>query len=395
MEKPTDTRDTIPRLQQLVPHMRDQLSGLRRDATFEQARQRYGATVDRLVSQGLGRRTASRVGDKDRYWAPTREVLDEAMRLGFVERRELPSARKYVDAHRDRQHSLTALGRQAAEQAENDMAAFFDRLAVAVYSAHPYFRKFLYILETGPLAYPEITEGDVEESRRSDKGTEHWVSHASERLTQHMQSARQKAEIHEVIVAVVRNRFGHAREKRPTNKEMAEALNDAFAEAAIRLRGLSIGATDLKILKSWGSQLRLLDQSRYVPQFKGQNVIWLAADLYGNGNLQIQRRTSDKHERDVSEAIVAAYRSQAQAADSSLSAPYLPIYRVRAEAAFRCKVTRALVNLVIERLAAGSIPEPSVQVWLHLGTTRQPASEPVYRRGGNRRYEITLQPRNT
>ncbi len=53
MKKPTDIRDSIPRLQQLVPHMRDQLSGLREGATFEQARLRYGATVNRLVAQAM------------------------------------------------------------------------------------------------------------------------------------------------------------------------------------------------------------------------------------------------------------------------------------------------------------------------------------------------------
>ncbi len=100
MKNETDIRETIPRLQQLVPHKRDQLISLRNGATFENARLRYGTTVDRLVAQGLGRRTVSRVGDKDRYWAPTREVLDEAMRLEFVERQQLPSARKYLDAHR-------------------------------------------------------------------------------------------------------------------------------------------------------------------------------------------------------------------------------------------------------------------------------------------------------
>ena len=392
MEKSAHIRDTIPRLQQLVPHMRDQLVGLRNGATFEQARLRYSTTVDRLVTQGLGRRTASRVGDKDAYWAPTREVLDEAMRLGFVERQQLPSARKYLDAHRNRHYSLTALGEQATNQAEKNIAAFFDELATAVYRAHPYFQRFIHILEAGSVACPEITEGAVEESRRSGNGTEHWIDYASGQLTKDNSAASQKDDIRKIFVSVVRRRFGRTREKKPTSKEMAEAINDAFAEAAIRLRGLSIGATDLKMLKSWGSQLKLLDQSRYVPEFEGQNVIWLAANLNRDGDFRIQRRTYSKHEREVSKAIVNAYRTQARAADSSLSAPYLAIYRVRAEAAFRCKVTRALVNLVIERLTVGSIPNLGVQLWLHLGTTRQPASEPVYRRGGNRRYEMTLHP---
>ena len=152
------------------------------------------------------------------------------MRLGFVERQQLPSARRYVNAHRDRQHNLTALGHQAAKQAEMDMAAFYDRLSTAVYSAHPYFQNFIHILGAGPLACPEITEGEVEDFRRSGKGTEHWISHAREQLTQHKLSTSQKDEIREVIVSVVRKRFGHAREKKPGNKEMAEALNDAFIE---------------------------------------------------------------------------------------------------------------------------------------------------------------------
>ena len=393
MNKASDIRETIPRLKQLVPHMRDQLIGLRKGATFEQARLRYSMTVDRLAAQGLGRRTASRVGDRDRYWAPTREVLDEAMRLGFVERQQLPSARKYLDAHRDRHYKLTDLGVQAANQAENDMAAFCDQLAHAVYHAHPYFQRFICVLDERPLACPEITEGGIEEARRLDKGTEHWINYATERLTQDESLTSQKDDIRKIIISFVRHRFGRAPEKQPTSKEMAEAINDAFAEAAMRLRGLSMGATDLNMLKSWGSQLKLLDQSRYVPEFEGQNVIWLAADLCGNGDLSIQRRALDRYDQKVSAAIVDAYRAQAREARSSLSAPYLPIYSVRADAAFRCKVTRALVDLVIERITDGKMPNLGVQLWLHLGNTRQPASEPVYRRGGNRRYEMTLQPK--
>ena len=370
--------------------MRDQLTGLRDGSTFEHARRRYGNTVDRLSVEGQGRRTASRVGDQDQYWAPTRDVLDEAMRLGFIERRQLPSSRRYVNAHRHREHTLTQLGLQAAEEAETDMAAFCDRLAAAVYDHHPYFRAFIDTLQNGPIGCPEVTEGEVEEARRSGKDTNHWVEMACQR-TPSQTTNDKKARIREVIVAVVRHRFGQTPERLPTSKQMAEALNDAYSEAVLRLRGLSIGAIDLKAMKKWGSQLRLLDESRYVPDFTGQNVIWLAADVSDNGVVRIQRRTLANYESSVAEAVVAAYAFQAAKEDTSLRAPYLPIFRVRAQAAFECGVTRALVNIVIERLAVGSIRDPHVQVRLHLGRTRQPDSEPVYRRGGNRRYEITIQ----
>jgi len=375
--------------------MRDQLMGLRHGSTFEHARRRYADTVGRLESQGLGRRTASRVGERDQYWAPTRDVLDEAMRLGFVERQQLPSSRRYVDAHRDRRYTLTELGFQVAEEAETGPAAFCDLLAVAIYDNHPYFRAFIETLKDGAIGCPEVTEGEVEESRRCGENTEHWVEVASQRIRRQTTSGDKRDRVREAIVAVVRHRFGQTPERLPTSKQMAEALNDAYIEAALRLSGLSAGAMDLKVMKKWGSQLMLLDESRYVPEFEGQNTIWLAASVSDNGVVGIQRRTLSNYERSVAEAVVSAYDSQAKAEVTSLRAPYLPIYRVRAQAAFECQVTRALVNMVIERLAAGSIPGSRVQVLLHLGTTRQPESEPIYRRGGNRRYEITIQPQTS
>src|SRR6266581_3807562 len=153
-----EIKDTIPRLQQILPHMREQLVALREGATFEAARQRYSATVEKLALQGIGRRTASRVGDQDAYWAPTAEVLMEAIRLGFVDRQQVPSARRYVEAHRDRRYALTSRGREVAELARDDIAAFCDRLAEALYNTHSYFRALVSKLETAPIACPEVTE---------------------------------------------------------------------------------------------------------------------------------------------------------------------------------------------------------------------------------------------
>ena len=291
-------------------------------------------------------------------------------------------------------HNLTELGRQAAEEAETNVPAFCDRLASAVYDSHPYFRAFIDILRIMPIGCPEVSEGEVEQARRAGLGTSHWVELVTERIPHQTTTTCDTERIRNAIVSVVRHRFGKTPERNPTSKQLAAALNDAYIEAAITIRGLPIGATDLKIMKTWGSQLMLIDQSRYVPTFPGQNVIWLAADVKENGGIVLTRKTLESHESPLADAVIAAYRDQARAAKTSLKAPYLPIFCVRAQAAFDCRVTRALVDLVIERLAKGSISEPNVQVWLHLGTTRQPDSEPVYRRGGNRRYEITVQPRS-
>ena len=392
-----DIKDSIPRLQQILPHMREQLVGLREGATFEEARQRYSATVEKLALQGVGRRTASRVGDRDAYWAPTAEVLLEAMRLEFVERQQVPSARRYVEAHRDRTYALNPLGREVAELAQNDIASFCDRLAAAIYESHPYFRALIGKLQTTPIACPEVTESEVDAAGRAGRGTQYWAEYVAEKLRPQVSAGPDvdSGAIKQTIVSTVRRRFGTDAGAKPSGKALTRAINDAFSVAAFAAHGLSIGATDIDMLKSWGSQLRVLDQSRYVPGFEGFNLIWLAADIEESGSVSISRRDLQRYELEIAKAIVEAYRSQAETADTSLSAPYIPIFKVRADAAFRCRVTRALVNLVIQRLSDGALAEIPFRVLLHLGTTRQPVSEPLYRRGGNRRYEMTIQPQST
>lgn len=388
--------DTIPRLNQLVPHMRDQLIALRHGLTFEESRLRYAATVDQLVSKGLGRRTLSRAGDKDAYWSPTQEVLQEAMRLKFVEQGQLPSARRYLDQHRYRTHQLTELGQEVANLAESDPRAFYQKLSLAVIQSHPYFLSLLRSLESGPLLCPEITEREVEEARKKQMGTNHWVEFAEERINTGPLGPVSITElIREDIVKAVRRRFGKKTIERPTSKALSEALNDAFAAGALRSRGLTFGAIDLRMLKTWGSQLRLLDQSRYVQNYDHSNLIWIAADIGDDiNNLTISARGLSSHGSKVAAAVVDAYQSRALASDSTLAAPYVPIYIVRAEAAYKCGVTRALTDLVIEKIVAGEFPDLGIRMWLHLGRGDQsPASEPVYNRGGGRRYDMTLNTR--
>ena len=191
----------------------------------------------------------------------------------------------------------------------------------------------------------------------------------------------------------MRGRFGAGSEAKPPLKALAQAINDAFAISAFASHGLPIGATDIDILKSWGTQLRVLDQSRYVPEFEGFNAIWMAADVEKGNTVSIRRRDLQRYEMEIAHSIIGAYQAQTSAADTSLSTPYVPIFKVRADVAFRCHVTRALVDLVIERLSNDDIAQIPFRVLLHLGTTRQPVSEPLYRRGGNRRYEMTIHPK--
>ena len=411
--------DTIPRLPNLVAHLGDQLSGLADRPTFEDCRQRYIAKTEQLELEGKGRRTASRVGDRDAYWSPTQEVLEEAMRLGFVVRQPLPSARKYIDEYRHRAYELTDEGRWAAALGISDPAGLTRLVTNKAIAAHPYLRAYLHALGEAPIVCPLITQGEIGELRsRREPFTMTVAEKAAATINSGPTGTICSTEdvAAEMKMAVTR-RFGEQPATRPTDKALSETFNDAFIAVSVRARDLRLGAIDLRVIRGWTSQWLLTDQSRYVPDFDAANVIWIAADLETGApddvggavmlslataapmtvpagspiEVEVRRRGLVEHGSAVAKAVVAAYRSQAAAADSNLAAPYLPIHEVRAEAAYRCGVTRALVNIVIEKLVAGAYSELGVRVHLHLaGAPQPPPSEPVYDRGGTRRYAMTM-----
>jgi len=387
--------DTIPRLHQLVPHMKAFLIRMSGDnRTFEDARQGYAETVSSLAAAGLGRRTASRLSDADAYWAPTAELLQEAMRLGFVQRCPLPSSRRHLDGHRQTIFDLTDRGREAAVLVQSAPADFTSRLADAAISAHPYLRSLLLLLEKGPLVCPEIREGQIESGGRERRDASYWARWGANLINSNMETpVIAAAEVRVEMEQAITKRFGVNPNPRPSRKALSEAINDAFAAASLRARGLPMGASSLKVLKAWGSQFLLFDQSRYVPAYPDGNIVWLASDLVReNGTIVgATRRGLAQHDATVARALVGAYALQAQGrASDVIKMPYLPIHQVRAEAAFECRVTRALTDMVLERLAAGEFAELGVQVWLHLSGGEVPESEPIYRRGGTRRFSMTV-----
>lgn len=356
--------------------------------TFEACRVRYGHTQERLAREGRGRLTASRVGEAERNWAPTRDCLAEFMRWGAVAEAPLPSARKFLDRYREQSFQLTGLGGNLAELASEGGPPFVDRVAETIIAAHPYFDGILAALADGPIICPAVSEGDIERGRRDGLGSEGWGRWAAEKIG----SGINPKAVTKQIGSHLARRFGNPPAEQPHNKALAEATNDALMVSGFTARGLQIDAQSIKTLLRWGSELLLFDQSRYVPAYDDCNVIWLAADVErpAAGPPSATRRGVAAHGPEVAQALIKAYREQTESSESSLDAPYLPIHRVRAQAAFESQVTRALADLVLERLADDEFPEAGVTVFLHIGTTALPNSEPAFRQHGRRRLEVTM-----
>ena len=398
--------DSMPRLQHLMPHLSALLRTLHpRGATFEACRQRYGAVARDLAASGVGRITVSRVGDADAYWSPTQEVLDEAMRLGWVEKAPTPSARKYLDEYRDRVYTPTAAGLHAAARVD-DPVAFTDMVTAAVLNAHATMRSMLVMLKHAPLIVPEANESLLGEATKSGSSPTDWLAEwAAARINSGPTGDVVTADDVRAEVTQWRTkRFGSSTADIPTRKALVDMIDDAFASVALKVRDLPVGPIAFRVAAGWGSSLRLLDQSRYVPAFEGTNVIWLACDLtepqdeeavvqhsadqFGSERLGVGRRAMSAYGRLAAESVVAAYRRQAP--DTSMATPYLPLHVVRAEATYNAGVTRALGDMAIEALAAGRWPDLEVDVFLHGGAGAVPASEPVYQRGG-RRTALSIQ----
>jgi hypothetical protein len=386
------TRDSIPRLHRLVDHAKDQLLGL--DAgmnTFEDCRQRYLETQQRLVLEGRGRITVSRISDDERNWSPTRDCLQELMRWGALDQGKLPSERKFVVNYRDERYSITPRGSEMAEAARRSRAEFTDAVTACVIEAHPYFSGLLTTLRDGPIVCPLVSEGDVAAGRQQGRSLEDWVEWGNARIAG---EPTIELTLRELKRGLARLR-GRRADDKPSNKETSQALTEGFSMAGFAARGITMDHVTIKALLQWGSELLLFDQSRWVPAHPQAAVIWGCTDveLDAPAHTVATRRGLAEYGGRVARAIVEAYREQADADASKMDSPFIPVHRVRAQAAAGTGVTRALVDRVLVDLVDGNYPEVGAHAAVFVGSTTQlPNSEPPFRYRGARRLVLQITP---
>jgi hypothetical protein len=352
--------ETIGRVAHLLTHASHQLPALLvGQDTFEDIRTRYGRAM-----AAVGRVTAPRagVGTPYRYWAPTRDLIKEFQTLGWIQSGiPAPASKTTVDAHRSRRYPLTPEGARVAREATG-RRALADELTDALVAHHVYLRALLSTLVTAALFCPVVTDGQV--SRNPSR--RHWAVHVAAALASEPGGGARDADYYDHRLAEdYRRRFGARRREglRPSAKEVAELFTDSFTSFSLEARGLRFGATTLDQLSGWGSELRLLDQSRYVPGRSGGNLIWLTSDIISEADGTVasaRRRTYAEHGVGVARALVAVYfeeRSRAAdtADDTKATGVYQPVHVIRAGGAVRTGTARELGDRALEDLAAGRV----------------------------------------
>jgi hypothetical protein len=352
--------------------MQDQLVRLKRGATFDEVRQRYKTTAEALASQDGPLRNVPAPIESADYVAQTAVLLREAMRLGFVERALVPSGRHESQVFRKLRYALTPIGRELAAHCRTP--DFSERLSSELCRAHPYFRKLLLTLENAAIACPEIDDSVVHEARREHKGGYSWASYAGRLL--HGQPAvamplRVVTDVTKRTLVSVRRRRA-SRDATSSSKSSADAINEAFTASAFAVRGMPFGVAEIGILKRWGLQLGVIDQSRHVPGYSAFNLIWLTADLVEGEQISVRHRRAIDSETKIANCIVELYRTSARKEARAFTL-YLPIESIRTQVAFQCGVTRAVIDLVLERMSKGLIAEAPVQIEMR----RSPRGESV------------------
>lgn len=389
-------KDTIPRVTH-VSYFHSVMQGIAGGLTFDELRLRVRQVSSELNRRTGGSATTARIADAYTLWSPTADAISELMRLGLVERRPVPAKRTNVDAHRETKYHLTSSGQDVFSQSGENDSAFRGALTPLLIKQHPYLSTLCAALGEEPLLIPEYTE---EELREFKQASESWTAvlgeNAAVRMRQSMKRANASAEaVTAQVREALKKRFSGGAE--PSPKDILDTVLDALIVAALEARGLRYDAITFNILTSWGRQLFVFDESRYVQAMNGR-AVWSTAAIEGIGSEtpSVTRRGLSQFGGKVAEQLATSYRDIAEAltADiggSAVRFPYIGIYKVRALTAFRVGVNISLVDRVIAEIAERARQVP-FSLELQLGTANWPFSEPPFRLGSRRYYVMLIKP---
>jgi hypothetical protein len=343
------------------------------------------------------RAIGARIDDGYTLWNPTAKAIGEVMRLGLVAQQPLPSTRRNVDAHRENTYTLTPEGQALVSSSARQESTFRSLFTPLLVKQHPYFAAVLAAVAEEPLVIPEYTEEALvgfQETARS--WTTALAADAASRMSQMACARPSTDDITMRVRDALAKRFPPGSE--PTRKDILDAVQDALIVATLEARGLRIDATSFNVITSWGRQLFVLNESRYVLSLQGR-VVWSTAEMTeATGSVAVKRRGLSEFGDTVAQELAKAYRSIVDSMNDEFETggflfPYLDIFRVRALTAFRARVNVSVVDRVIAEIATHERQVPfSVELALGARTTL-PASEPPFRLNGRRYYVMLIKPK--
>ena len=371
--------DTIPRVTHLT-QFESVMDGLDESLTFDGLRTRLCQVATDLARLNGGREPS---GHPDyRMWSPTKDALEELMRLGWVAKEPLPSARHRVDVYRQKQFLLTDEGREWVRITNAGQAREF--LGQALIKQHTYFREYLARLATGPIFIPEFNETDIESRATPDSlDYDSLASDVADRV--HESPAGKNRLVPNIsgnlLQHYVLRRFS---KRQPKNrKALLDAMQDAVSSRVLRSEDLHADPASFVILSSWSRELFITGTSRYVRGAAGGWLHWAAADITPDGrNVKYARRSV----REFGDQVADMLRSVAEEIKTP-GTELVRIYPLRGTVAFRCRVANEVVDRVLAELVMKKRRCP-YEMWVSAGALMDPPASEWPLSIGGRRYHL-------
>ena len=356
------------------------MDGLDEGLTFDGLRVRLYQVATDMARLNGGREPS---GHPDyRMWSPTKDAIEELMRLGWVEKMPLPSARHRVDAYRQKQFLLTEEGKKwvlitsAGEAREN--------LGQALIKQHTYFREYLVRLTKGPIFLPEFNETDIPADATPDSlDCGALASQVAERV--YSSPAGKDGSVLNIsgqrIQQYIQRRFSKRQPR--SRKALLDAMQDAVSSGVLRSEGLRADPASFVIISSWSRELFITGTSRYVSGSPGGWLHWAAADITVEGrSVSYARRSISRFGDQVVDSL--------RVISEELKTPgteMVRIYPLRGTVAFRCGVANEVVDRVLAELLMKKRACP-YDVWVSAGALIDPPASEWPLSVGGRRYHL-------
>ena len=240
-----------------------------------------------------------------------------------------------------------------------------------------------------PICIPEYTAELINRLISTGNASQALAEDALRYLTKHWPDTIEKPNqdaLAKCITDSLTRRFPESRAIKPSQKDLLDTINDALVAFVAKSRNIRLDAISFNVCMSWGTQLAILEQSRYVEDWPGR-TLWTT---YRIENSAVVRRGFKEATKEIIQALAEGSKIVAAAMPDSRASGFLPIYRVRAQAAFKARVNLRLVDIVISKLLSDELTAPyNVQVALGRATP-PPPSEPIFTFQTRRFFDILI-----
>jgi hypothetical protein len=355
----------IPRLQE-IEFLQVAATRVAKDGTYDEVRKDlidYMAAERERIAP-TGNHAAFRLArhDPHRYMRNATEALAELMRLGLVERAQLPTTRKIAPLYQNRRFGLTAAGTTWVNKLEHAPTDAYDELLVSLWSVHPKLAGYLRLLGSTMFVVPTANWGQVHPDRAGPEGRESYIRFLAARAANAIEKgsgwSATEEEITEAIRGYINDRVAAATRRQrpdpyPRSRDFVGACEEALVSFAFDRAGVQIDYISHEIIRRWTKWLAVANFSYHVPAAPALRL-WATATLSEDANgklIEIERRTVPQCGDQVIDELPAAYElARARLPGHS----WVPIYQVRATVCSKLGLGDRIFDLALIEFLAGA-----------------------------------------